>query len=175
MVCLFWTIHAGISYRELNKAQRYLGLFLLVSMLLFLYHAIYYSITFSAHNPKVLTVLYSWSTLTTYPLYYLYIKSITDYHNPGKYEMALLFTPGIIATVSSILTFTSGLGHEFTDIFISIVRPIQTVSVCVISLKNSQHLTAVSMTPTRRLRERPQSLSLFWLPYSSQPHSARWF
>ena len=134
MVCLFWTIHAGISYRELNKAQRYLGLFLLFSMLLFLYHAIYYSITFSAHNPKVLTVLYSWSTLTTYPLYYLYIKAITDYHNPGKYEMALLFTPGIIATVSSILTFTSGLGHEFTDIFISIVRPIQTVSVCVISL-----------------------------------------
>jgi AraC-like DNA-binding protein len=134
MVCLFWTIHAGISYRELNKAQRYLGVFLFVSMLLFLYHGVYYSTDYSADDYKVLTVLYSWSTLTTYPLYYLYIKAITDYHNPGKYEMALLFTPGLIAIISSILTLTTGVGHQFTDTFISIVRPIQTVSVCVISL-----------------------------------------
>ena len=134
MVCLFWTIHAGISYRELNKAQRYLGVFLFVSMLLFLYHGVYYSTDYSADDYKVLTVLYSWSTLTTYPLYYLYIKAITDYHNPGKYEMALLFAPGLIATVSSILTLTFGLAHQFTDTFISIVRPIQTVLVCVISL-----------------------------------------
>lgn len=134
MVCLFWTIHAGISYRELNKAQRYLGVFLFVSMLLFLYHGVYYSTDYSADDYKVLTVLYSWSTLTTYSLYYLYIKAITDYHNPGKYEMALLFTPGLIAIISSILTLTTGVGHQFTDTFISIVRPIQTVSVCVISL-----------------------------------------
>ena len=134
MVCLFWTIHAGISYRELNKAQRYLGVFLFVSMLLFLYHGVYYSTDYSADDYKVLTVLYSWSTLTTYPLYYLYIKAITDYHNPGNYEMSLLFTPGLIAIISSILTLTTGVGHQFTDTFISIVRPIQTVSVCVISL-----------------------------------------
>ena len=134
MVCLFWTIHAGISYRELNKAQRYLGLFLSVSMLLFLYHAVYYSTIYSADDHKMLTVLYSWSTLTSYPLYYLYIKAITDYHNPGRYELALLFTPGLIATASSILMIISGLAQEFTDTFISIVRPIQTVSVCVISL-----------------------------------------
>lgn len=134
MVCLFWTIHAGISYKELNKAQRYLGLFLSVSMLLFLFHAVYYTTSFTADDHKVLTVLYSWSTLTTYPLYYLYIKAITDYHNPGKYEMALLFTPGLITMVSSILTLTLGIGQQFTDTFISIVRPIQTVSVCIISL-----------------------------------------
>ena len=133
MVCLFWTVHAGISYSELNKAQRYLGLFLLVSMLLFLYHAVYYS---TAHTPdyNVLAVIYSWATLTTYPLYYLYIKAITDYHSPGRFETALLFTPGLIAAVSSLLTLTFGLSHEFTDTFISIVRPIQTILVCVVSL-----------------------------------------
>ena len=134
MVCLFWTIHAGISYKELNKAQRYLGLFLSVSMLLFLYHAVYYTTSFVASDHKVLTVLYSWSTLSTYPLYYLYIKAITDYHNPDKYEIALLFTPGLIAMASSILTLKFGFAQQFTDTFISIVRPIQTVSVCVISL-----------------------------------------
>ena len=133
MVCLFWTVHAGISYSELNRAQRYLGLFLLVSMLLFLYHAVYYS---TAHTPdyNVLAVIYSWATLTTYPLYYLYIKATTDYHSPGRFETALLFTPGLIAAVSSLLTLTFGLSHEFTDTFISIVRPIQTILVCVVSL-----------------------------------------
>lgn len=133
MVCLFWTVHAGISYSELNKAQRYLGLFLLVSMLLFLYHAIYYS-TSGGHNYNVLTEIYSWSTLTIYPLYYLYIKAITDYHNPGKYEMALLFTPGLIAAASSLMTLLFGFSHQFTDTLISIVRPIQTILVCVVSL-----------------------------------------
>lgn len=133
MVCLFWTVHAGISYRELNKAQHYLGLFLSVSMLLFLYHAVYYS---TAHTSgyNVLTVIYSWATLTTYPLYYLYIKAITDYHNPGKFEMALLLTPGLIAAIASISVLLFGLRHEIPDTFISIVRPIQTILVCVISL-----------------------------------------
>ena len=133
MVCLFWTVHAGISYRELNKAQHYLGLFLSVSMLVFLYHAVYYS---TAHTSgyNVLTVIYSWATLTTYPLYYLYIKAITDYHDPGKFEMALLLTPGLIAAAASISVLLFGLRHEVPDTFISIVRPIQTILVCVISL-----------------------------------------
>ena len=133
MVCLFWTVHAGISYRELNKAQHYLGLFLSVSMLVFLYHAVYYS---TAHTPDydILTVIYSWATLTTYPLYYLYIKAITDYHNPGKFEMALLLSPGLIAAIASMAVLLFGLSHEIPDTFISIVRPIQTILVCVISL-----------------------------------------
>ena len=133
MVCLFWTVHAGISYRELNKAQHYLGLFLSVSMLVFLYHAVYYS-TAHTQDYNVLTVIYSWATLTTYPLYYLYIKAITDYHDPGKFEMALLLTPGLIAAAASISVLLFGLGHEVPDTFISIVRPIQTILVCVISL-----------------------------------------
>ena len=134
MVCLFWTVHAAISYRELNKSQQYLGLFLFVSMILFLYHADYYSTADSANGNNVLTVLYSWATLTTYPLYCLYIKSITDYSNPGKFEIALLFTPGLIAAAASILTLALGLQYVFTDTFIRIVRPVQTILVCVISL-----------------------------------------
>ncbi len=134
MVCLFWTFHAAISYRELNKSQQYLGLFLFVSMILFLYHADYYSTADSTNGNNVLTVLYSWATLTTYPLYYLYIKSITDYSNPGKFEIALLFTPGLIAAAASILTLALGLQYVFTDTFIRIVRPVQTILVCVISL-----------------------------------------
>ena len=133
MVCLFWTVHAGISYRDLNRAQHYLGLFLSVSMILFLYHAVYYS---AAHTPgyNVLTVIYSWATLTTYPLYYLYIKAITDYHKPGKLEIALLFSPGLIAAIASVSVPLLGLRHEVPDTFISVVRPIQTILVCVISL-----------------------------------------
>ena len=133
MVCLFWAVHAGISYRDLNRAQRNLAMFLSVSMFLFLFHAVYYS---AAHTPgyNILTVIYSWATLTTYPLYYLYIKSITDYHNPGKFEMALLFIPGLIAALASLSVLLFGLRQEVPDTFISIVRPIQTILVCVISL-----------------------------------------
>ena len=133
MVCLFWAVHAGISYREMNRAQRHLGLFLSVSMFLFLFHAVYYS---AAHTPdyNVLNVIYSWATLTTYPLYYLYIKAITDYHNPSKLEMTVLFAPGLIAAITSVSVLLFGLRHEVPDTFISIVRPIQTVLVCVISL-----------------------------------------
>lgn len=133
MVCLFWSVHAGISYRDLNRAQRHLGLFLSVSMILFLFHAVYYS---AAHTPgyNVLTVIYSWATLTTYPLYYLYIKAITDYHKPGRFEMVLLFSPGLIAALAGASVLLFGLSQEVPDTFISIVRPIQTILVCVISL-----------------------------------------
>lgn len=134
MVCLFWTVHAGISYRELNRAQRYLGLFLLVSAVLFLYHAVYYSTNSAADNYNALNVVYSWATLTTYPLYYLYIKAITDYQQPGKSEIALLFIPGLIAAAASVSVLIFGIRQEITGIFISIVRPLQAILVSVMSL-----------------------------------------
>lgn len=134
MVCLFWAVHAGISYKELNRAQHYLGQFLLVSMLLFLYHAVYYSANSAADNYNALNVLYSWATLTTYPLYYLYIKAITDNHKPGKGLIALLFIPGLIAATASVSVLMFGIRQESTDLFISIVRPIQAILVSVMSL-----------------------------------------
>lgn len=133
MVCLFWTVHAAISYRDLSRAQRYLGLFLLVSMLLFIYHAVYYSTT-QTHDYDILTIIYSWATLTTYPLYYLYIKAITDYHKPGLIEIALLFVPGLIAAMASFSVVIFGLRQEVPDTIITVIRPIQTILVCVLSL-----------------------------------------
>ncbi len=133
MVCLFWTVHAGISYKDLNLAQRILGLFLSASMLLFLYHAMYYTDTANC-NHNIWTIIYSWATLTVYPLYYLYIKAITDNDNPGKTTMALLFIPGLIAAILYIFVYTLGLNPKVPDIFINIIRPLQTILVSLISI-----------------------------------------
>ncbi|MBR6371458.1 MAG: helix-turn-helix domain-containing protein, partial [Bacteroidaceae bacterium] len=135
MVCLFWTVHAGISYKDLNRAQRILGVFLAVSMLLFLYHAIYYTDTADS-NYNIWTTIYSWATLSVYPLYYLYIKTITDNDKTGKAQMALLFIPGLIAAIAHISVLTLGLNPQVPDIFIKIVRPLQTILVSVISISN---------------------------------------
>ena len=100
----------------------------------FLYHAVYYSNNSAADKYNVLNVIYSWATLTTYPLYYLYIKAITDNHKPGKGLIALLFSPGIIAAAASVSVLIFGIRQDIPDLFISIIRPIQAILVSVMSL-----------------------------------------
>lgn len=133
MVCLFWTLHAGLSYKNLNRAQRNLGIFLGVSMLLFLYHAIYFS-DGEASAFNLLAVIYSWATLTVYPLYYLYVESITDSRKPGPTEKLLLFIPGIIAAAGGGAVLAFGLNRGVLDVFIAVTRPIQTILVCILCL-----------------------------------------
>lgn len=133
MVCLFWTVHAGISFRELNKAQRYLGLFLSVSMILFLCHAVYYS-NDQVPGFSVWNVIYSWATLTVYPVYYIYIRTITDNRRLDTIQWAVLFVPGILAAVLSVAALTSGLNHRVPEVFVSIVRPVQTILISVLSI-----------------------------------------
>ena len=133
MVCFFWTLHAGLSYKSLNRAQRNLGVFLCVSMLLFLYHAVYFS---DGEIPafNLFAVAYSWATLTVYPLYYLYVESITDSRRPGRAEMLLLFVPGLLAAAGGVAVLAFGLKREILDVFITVTRSIQTILVCIFSL-----------------------------------------
>ncbi|MBQ7195745.1 MAG: hypothetical protein IJS07_08970, partial [Bacteroidales bacterium] len=98
-----------------------------------MYHAIYFS-DGEASAFNLLTVVYSWATLTVYPLYYLYVESITDSRRPGLTEILLLFVPGLLAAAGGGAVLAFGLNRGVLDVFIAVTRSIQTILVCILSL-----------------------------------------
>lgn len=75
-VCLFWTVMLTISLRErFNKARAHLLVFMIVASILYWGHCIFFN-----HDKALVPLadtLYSVANLSVYPLYYLYICSLT--------------------------------------------------------------------------------------------------
>ncbi len=75
-VTLFWAVVLLFSKHRNNKAKYFLGVFMIVAFFVYLSHAVY----FKQHNDIFIYFdpLYTFASLSVYPLYYWYIKLLTS-------------------------------------------------------------------------------------------------
>lgn len=95
--CLFWTITLIVDYRHQTRARKMLTAFMFVATIHFLGQAIYcfhdYQLTANYD------VLYTFSTALVFPLYYLYLQSLTDSQKPDFKSLWILI-PSILLFIS---------------------------------------------------------------------------
>lgn len=74
-ITFFWAILLFFTPRVKNRAKNFLGIFMLTAFILYLSHAIFF------HNYRntymYFDVIYVFTSLSVYPLYFLYIKLLT--------------------------------------------------------------------------------------------------
>lgn len=102
-VCLFWTAVMFIDFRRSNHPAKILSIFMGVSTILYFSHSLYfygYSHAYSIIDPFYILV-----SLSVYPIFYIYIKSLTN-----KPELSLAYFYFFIPAITlSILSFISHL------------------------------------------------------------------
>ncbi|WP_455536709.1 helix-turn-helix domain-containing protein [Prevotella koreensis] len=100
-VSLGWFVAFAARYRKADSAQRLLVLFFFLCVLLYIAHAIYFNHKYSlfAHVEAV----YSFCTLSGYPLYYLYISNLTDEKPCTLRRFWVLLPSLIVALVAMVL------------------------------------------------------------------------
>lgn len=74
-VCAFWFAALLTDFRGRNRSKKMLSLFMFSAFLLYLGHAIYFHREYEIY--RHIDSLYTFCSLSVYPLYYLYIKSLT--------------------------------------------------------------------------------------------------
>lgn len=92
-VTLFWTAIFFFNFRKYNPARLMLGIFMLSSSILFFIHAIFYLGYFNYY--LTLDSLYMFTSLSTYPLYYLYVRLLTK-DTRFKFKNLLYLLPGAL-------------------------------------------------------------------------------
>jgi len=101
-VCLFWAVTLYMGFRNLNTSKKILALFMAVSTLLYTGHAIYFSMNYMAYT--VLDPLYTFANLSVFPIFLIYIRSLTK---TGKIERRLywLFIPALLFSLTSAMVY----------------------------------------------------------------------
>lgn len=102
-VCLAWLVAQAPRYRAADQARRQLTWFLGAATLLYLCHAFYFNL---GSNPWI-EGAWMFASVSSYPLYYLYIHQLTSDSVLDRRWLGIL-VPGVIAALLS----WSGLAAE---------------------------------------------------------------
>lgn len=95
-VCLFWTVVMSMDFRRNKTSLKLLSIFMGLSTILYFSHALYFY--GYEHLYAIIDPLYVLASLSVYPLFYLYIKSLAKEPEPSSNNV-YLFLPTIIISL----------------------------------------------------------------------------
>lgn len=99
--CAFWLAALLLDYRRYDRAKIVLALFMFVTCIHFFCQAALCSIEYELTSQ--IDTIYIYVTLSVFPLYYLYIRALTD-RNKITFRSLWIFLPAlIIGTIAGVL------------------------------------------------------------------------
>ena len=101
-ITLFWAIALVTDAGKRDKPRLFLGLFMFVASVLYASHAAYFSLNYKIYS--FLDPIYTLTSLSVFPLFYLYIKSIAK-DGTIKAKGLWVLIPAISFTVATVITF----------------------------------------------------------------------
>lgn len=112
--CAFWFLALLLDYKHYNRAKKVFTAFMFVATIHFFCQAEFCSLEYELTGK--IDPLYTFVTLSVFPLYYLYIKALTD---PEKITVRSLwvFIPAITVTSFSVILYAL-MSPEETEAFV---------------------------------------------------------
>ena len=103
-VTAFWSIVLLLEYKNANKSKVFLGVFMLISFLLYVGHASYFNQEYSFY--AFWENIYLLCSLAVYPLYFIYIKLISQ-KMVLEIKDFLLLIPSVLMFVFSLILYVN--------------------------------------------------------------------
>lgn len=117
-VCFFWSLTLLVDYRKNDRSKKILLLFMSLSALLYAGHAFYFSM-----DKKVYTLIdpfYTFSNLAVFPLFLVYIRSLTK-EGPLDKRLYWLFVPSFVFSTTSAVVYILLPPDELSEFISSFV------------------------------------------------------
>ncbi|TWJ17469.1 helix-turn-helix protein [Bacteroides zoogleoformans] len=105
-VCLFWSAIFLKEYRKAEPAKRLLTRFMLVCTMLYFSHAVYFNKSVQLFS--IVESIYAFCTLAVYPLYYLYIRKLTDTKSLRIRDYRVLLPALLVSLTTALLYIAMG-------------------------------------------------------------------
>lgn len=109
--CLFWAALLLLDFRHNDRAKRFLTLFMTVSAVLYFCHCVYFNRVYGML--AVTDSIYAFATLAVYPLYFLYIKLLTESRKLRARDFCTLI-PAVLSCLVCAVIYAMMDGDERT-------------------------------------------------------------
>ena len=102
LTCLFWTVTLGVGFGRSDRAKRLLTVFMGLNTVIYLCHCLYFNRVYAVL--PVSESVYSLLKLSMYPLYFLYIKLLTE---KGKLRVRDFYamTPAVLIAAACAVIY----------------------------------------------------------------------
>lgn len=107
LVCLLWSIILGLELRSIRRPILVLWTFSIVCTLLYFCHSLHFS-NLVQEVPAWSDCLYIACNLTVYPLFYIYVRTLTDERFRKALFLFLFLIPGVLAGLISAASILCG-------------------------------------------------------------------
>lgn len=172
LVCLFWLILFAIEYRDANPAKRFLTYFLLACTILYFSHAVYFHQHVELYS--IIESIYAFCTLAVYPLYYLYIKKLTD-SKPLTLKNYWVLIPSLVISLMAILFYAMMseserihftqyyfFTHDIPDQMVSFAEKGQMIRITLMKILFLIQLIPVSISGYKKLKNFRDEVSNYY-------------
>ncbi len=99
---LFWAVTLWLGVKKAGTPKRILATFMTVATFLYGGHAVYFSKDYMVYT--ILDPIYTFANLSVFPLFYLYIKSLTKEKSFSLKSLWILF-PALVLSISIAIVF----------------------------------------------------------------------
>lgn len=111
-VCGFWSVLFLLQFDRKNTPKVVFTVFILVATVLYFCHCLYFNSCFSVLPFS--NTLYNLASLSVYPLFYVYIRTLTDV-KPLTWKDFALLLPALLVSLAVGLVYLLMSGQERTD------------------------------------------------------------
>lgn len=101
-VSLFWSVALFADAKRDDKPRVVLAVFLLFASIIYASHALYFSENYDIY--LIMDPIYTLTSLSVFPLFYLYIKTVAKDSKPDPKDIWILF-PGLFFGVTTAIFF----------------------------------------------------------------------
>lgn len=101
-VTFFWAITLWIGVRNAGTPKTILAIFMTVAALLYASHAVYFSKDYKLY--AIVDPIYTFANLSVFPLFYLYIKSLTK-EEPISLKSLWILSPAVFFFIISAIIY----------------------------------------------------------------------
>ncbi len=100
-VTAFWALVLLFTPIKKNRAKYFLGLFMVAAFFLYFSHTLFFKQQFGVY--LILDPVYTFTSLSVYPLYYWYIKLLTEETELRTKNLKLLFPAFILSIITLVI------------------------------------------------------------------------
>lgn len=111
-VCLFWTVVLFLQYKVADRARRMLFIFMLTATVLYSAHCVFFNRSYTL--VPLTDSLYSFANLAVYPLYLLYISTLTKSKRLSLLNYSILL-PSLLIGMAIGICYLVMSGPEVSD------------------------------------------------------------
>ncbi len=139
-VCLFWSVLFLLQFDKKDTPKVVFTVFILVATVLYFCHGLYFNSCFSVL--PLSDTLYNMASLSVYPLFFVYIKTLTDVKPLTLKDFTILLPPLLVSLAIGVMYLLMSQSERMNFVMACLYHQTETTFTPIMLVQRALHTAA---------------------------------